>query len=274
MHAILQPQNNNGCFSVLQISDMHLYEQEDAKLLGVDTAKSFQAVIDAIKKQNKSFDMILATGDLSQDYSEGSYVRFAKMIKNFSQPVYWLPGNHDDGPKMARVMPSLGISNAKNIIIGNWQFILLNTQVYSSPMGWAEPSQLAFIKECINSHPELHVAVCLHHNAFSIESTWLDQHELKNKKDLVDLIHNNTQVKLILCGHVHQERDFFDDSGVRFISSPATSIQFTPYSFNFSLDALGPGWRYLTFYPDGHIETEVHRVPFEQFVPDFAIGGY
>jgi len=47
-----------------------------------------------------------------------------------------------------------------------------------------------------------------------------------------------------------------------------------PYSFNFSLDQNGPGWRYLTFKDDGSIETEVYRLPPGLFMPDFAIGGY
>lgn len=268
----IEPKNLSQ-ISVLQLTDMHLFARDAETLLGVDTAKSFQAVLDAIKDQNRYYDIILATGDLSQDYSADSYKRFSEMMKPLNKPVFWLPGNHDDGPLMRRIMPGLGISNARNVIIGNWQFILLNTQVYSVPHGWILPSELEYTKVCIEEHPDLNTVVCLHHNTLKVNSAWLDQHELKNKEELISLIEKYPQVKLVLCGHVHQETDTINN-GVRYISSPSTSIQFEPFSYNFGLDNKGPGWRYLEFFENGTIETEVFRLPFERFLPDFAIGGY
>ncbi len=259
--------------SVLQITDMHLFGKEHDCLLGVDTAASFQAVIEAINAQQTHFDIILATGDLSQDYSTESYRRFAQMVNQLQKPVFWLPGNHDDGPLMRRVMPDFGISIARNIIVGKWQFIMLNTQVYSVPHGWILPDQLAYTQQCIEDNIDKFTVVCLHHNTFPVNSAWLDQHELKNKYELLDLIRQYPNVKLVLCGHVHQEQDFVRDN-IRFISSPSTSIQFEPFSFNFALDAKGPGWRYLNFANNGLITTEVYRLPAQRFIPDFAIGGY
>ena len=59
--------------SVLQLTDMHLFGNDDERLLGVDTAASFQAVLDAIMQEGRDIDIVLATGDLSQDYSYDSY---------------------------------------------------------------------------------------------------------------------------------------------------------------------------------------------------------
>ncbi len=265
--------NNSNCITALQVTDMHLFGHENDCLLGIDTAYSFQAVIDAVRQQNIAFDIILATGDLSQDYSYDSYKRFAEMVKQLEKPVFWLPGNHDDGPLMRRIMPEFGVSIARNIIIGEWQFIMLNTQVYSVPHGWILPDQLEYAHKCINDNPHLKTVICLHHNTFPVNSAWLDQHELKNKNELLDLVYKHPQVKLVLCGHVHQETDFVSNN-VRFISSPSTSIQFEPLSFNFGLDAQGPGWRYLNFYSNGNIDSTVYRLNFDDFKPDFAIGGY
>ncbi len=269
----LDKTSKDGSFTILQISDTHLFSRADDKLLGVKTADSFDAVLKAITKQNRDYEAILVTGDLSQDYTSESYRRFADMIIPLQKPVYWLPGNHDDGPLMRRIMPEFGISSARNIIIGDWQFVMLNTQVYSVPHGWILPDELNYLQECIISHPDKHTVICLHHNTFELGSAWLDQHELKNKEELLNVAYSNKNVKLILCGHVHQEHDF-EKNGVRFISSPSTSIQFSLNSYNFSLDSIGPGWRYLTFYPNGEIKTEVHRLDKDLFVPDFKIGGY
>ncbi len=259
--------------SLLQITDTHLFAQPDGQLLGIRTAESFQAVLDAVQAQNLPFELILATGDLSQDFTTGSYQRFADMVKPLQKPVFWLPGNHDDGPLMRRVMPDFGISNARQVLLPNWQILLLDTQVYSVPHGWLKPDQMAFLEQCLASQPDRYTLLCLHHNTFPVGSTWLDQHDLKNGPDLLALIARYPKVKLVLCGHVHQETDL-EHEGVRFISSPSTCIQFEPLSRDFGLDSKGPGWRYLQLYADGRIETQLYRLPAGCFIPDGAAGGY
>ncbi len=270
----ITPKRPDGAFRALQLTDTHLFADPGAGFLGINTAGSLEAVLRAVKAQGRDFDLILVTGDIAQDYSEGAYRNFARIMHEaFPQPVFWLPGNHDDGPKMARVFPGLGVSIAKHITVGLWQFVMLNTQVYSAPFGWITPEELNYLRMCLDNRPDLYSVVCLHHNAFGVNSAWLDQHELRNKEELLGLVRRYPGVKLVLCGHVHQEVDFVKN-GIRFIASPATSIQFEPMSFNFGLDSKGPGWRYLTFTPDGGISTEVYRLPFEMFKPDFEVGGY
>ena len=83
--------------SVLHITDTHLFAAEDGTLLGIDTAESLNAVIDAVLSSGRSFDFVLCTGDLSQDYSTGSYERFARIIRRLGKPVYWLPATMTAG---------------------------------------------------------------------------------------------------------------------------------------------------------------------------------
>ncbi len=269
----LKPDRKDGAFSVLQITDTHLFGKPGSTLVGIDTRKSLLAVVAAVKEQGIPFDFIVTTGDLSQDYTLESYIAFRDIMRAFSEPVFFLPGNHDDGPLMYREMAGLGISAARNIIIGKWQFVLLNTQVYNNPMGWILPEQLAYLEGCLEERPDLYTAVCLHHNPFEVKCLWLDAHVLKNRDDLISLVSRYPRVRLVLCGHVHQEHDFIQN-GVRYISSPSTSIQFAPLCDRFTLDALGPGWRYLKFTPDGGISTTVHRLAGGEFLPDFTVGGY
>ncbi len=258
---------------LLQITDTHLFAQAEGQLLGIRTAESFGAVLAAIQAQQQPFDLVLATGDLSQDFTVASYQRFVEMVRPLSRPLFWLPGNHDDGPLMRRVMPDFGISDARQLLLPNWQILLLDTQVYSVPHGWLKPDQMSFLERCLSSEPDRYTLICLHHNTFPVGSTWLDQHDLKNAPDLLGLLAHYHNVRVVLCGHVHQETDV-EHNGVRFISSPSTCIQFEPLSRDFGLDSKGPGWRYLQLHADGHIETQVHRLPPGCFIPDGAAGGY
>ncbi|MCD8547737.1 MAG: 3',5'-cyclic-AMP phosphodiesterase [Aeromonadaceae bacterium] len=258
---------------LLQISDSHLYAEADGRLLGVRTADSFNAVIKAIVDQKLSYDLVLATGDLSQDYSTGSYQRFAQAVRPLAKPLFWLPGNHDDGPLMRNVMPEVGISNARQILLPRWQILMLDTQVYGVPHGWIKPDQLGFLEHCLASQPERFALVCLHHHCHPVGCGWLDQHDLKNANHLLDLLARYPKTRLVLGGHVHQEYDQVHN-GIRFLTSPSTCIQFMPGCNDFTLDDAGPGWRYLQLYADGHVATQVWRLPTGSFLPESFATGY
>jgi 3',5'-cyclic-AMP phosphodiesterase len=263
----------DGTVKVLQISDCHLFSDPDKDLLGVNTAQSFKAVVEAIKEQNFEYDFIAFTGDISQDYSAASYEHFAKQISILEKPVFFLPGNHDDGPLMYRIFEDLGVNIAKNVITPKWQFVFLNSEVYAVPHGWIQRKQLDYTRFCAQRSPDQHLAVLVHHMPLLVNSAWLDTQTMHNLDEFNTYMHRIHQLKCVVTGHIHQEFDAYD-RGIRYIASPSTSIQFTPNSNEFALDDKAPGWRYLSFNPDGSIDTQVYRLKNNIFVPNPDVEGY
>lgn len=102
------PQAPDGSVRLLQITDTHLFASAEGRLLAVPTAQSLAAVLERVQANEHPFDLILATGDLSQDHSPESYQRFASMMAPLARPIYWLPGNHDDGPLMTEYLHAAG----------------------------------------------------------------------------------------------------------------------------------------------------------------------
>lgn len=271
---VLQQKNDSEQINILQITDTHLFAQPKVRLLGLNTADSFNAVVNAIIRQNLKFDFIVHTGDVSQDYSPESYRYFASVIQKLgAKKIFFIPGNHDDGPLMYRMFGQLGIDTHRQVISGNWQFIFLNSEVYGVPHGWVQREELNFLSACVNAYPSHHACVMLHHLPQLVHSDWLDTQTLHNQDEFMSYLHRLPQVKLVLCGHVHQEVDNVVN-GVRFIASPSTSIQFMPNSRDFALDLRGPGWRTLSLKPFGDLETKVYRLPDNSFVPDTRASGY
>ena len=269
----LKPQLIDDTVNVLQISDCHLFADKSKSLLGVNTYDSFCAVIDEIKAQNFNYDFIAFTGDISQDYSVKSYEHFAEIIKVLNKPLFFLPGNHDDGPLMYRIFENLGVNIAKNVITPKWQFIFLNSEVYAVPHGWVERRQLDYAAFCGRRSPDQHVAILVHHMPHLVQSAWLDTQTMHNLDEFNTYIHRIPNVRAVITGHIHQEFDV-TERGIRYIATPSTSIQFTPKSNDFALDSVGPGWRYLSFNPDGSIDTKVYRLKNNPFVPDTDVCGY
>ena len=269
----LQLNHEPNRISVLQLTDSHLFAEESTSLLGVRTASSFKAVLSSILNQEISFDCVVVTGDISQDYSLNSYQRFAHMISVLKSPVFFVPGNHDDGPLMYRVFGDMGVHTERSMICGNWHFIFLNSEVYSVPHGWVEKSELNFLKSSYEEHPDLNTVVLVHHLPRLVNSRWLDTQTMHNQDEFNNCIAACPNIKLVLCGHVHQEYDQVFNN-VRYIATPSTSIQFEPFSHDFALDSQGPGWRYLQFTEQGQITTQVFRLPPGRFVPDTGVAGY
>lgn len=244
---------------IIQISDLHLFSDQGASLLGVKTQDSFQAVLNLIKQEEKYIDLILLTGDLSQDGSAASYQRLAKMMSEFHVPVYCIPGNHDDSKTMVHVYPLENISNHKHIILRNWHIILLDSHKPGAVEGYLNSSQLDYLQHCLQVYPEHHAMVVCHHHPLPVGAAWLDRIGLINAEEFWTILSSYPKVNSILFGHVHQEF-VGEKQGIKCFALPSTCIQFNSNQAEFGLVKLPPGYRWLTLTEDGQVETGIKRV--------------
>ena len=87
---------------VIQLTDSHLFARANGRLLGIDTAASLQQVVAQVVREQPRIDLLLASGDLSQDGSVASYQRFCELTEPLAAPMRWLAGNHDENAPMAK----------------------------------------------------------------------------------------------------------------------------------------------------------------------------
>ena len=258
---------------VVQLSDTHLFESTDGKLLGLNTEYSLSKVLELITREQPDLDLVLATGDISQDGSEESYRRFHQhMAETFSQPVYRLPGNHDILRKMNRHQASEYMSPCV-IDIDGWHIIMLDSTVEGEVPGYMEQEQLDYLDKKLAAAKGKHVMVCLHHQPVPVGSSWLDEQLVGNSEEFIKVLDRYDNVRAVIWGHVHQ--DFRGErKGVKMMSVPSTCVQFKPNSDDFAVDNTSPGYRWLDIYPDGRVETGVSRVDGVSFEVDYSIKGY
>lgn len=260
---------------ILQITDPHLFADENGQLLGVKTVHSFQAVLNAIAQSPFEYDFVLATGDLVQDHNRQAYHCFAQQVKPLQKPVFWVEGNHDIQPDMGELLAEDSqILPHKQILAGEkWQLILLDSHLPNVPRGELSQAQLYFLQQALAAYPDRFALIVLHHNVLPTNCAWLDQHSLANAEQLADLLKAFPQVKALLHGHIHQEVDSLWH-GYRVLATPSTCIQFKPNCDTFTLDQRSQGWRELILHSDGSIETEVKRLDCNDFLPNFKALGY
>ncbi|MEN0107591.1 MAG: 3',5'-cyclic-AMP phosphodiesterase [Pseudomonas sp.] len=257
---------------LVQLSDSHLFAEEDGKLLGMDTRDSLEKVIERVQREQPQIDLMLATGDLSQDGTLASYNRFREMTAALPGIARWFPGNHDEVPVMQQACVGTDLLD-QVVDLGNWRITVLDSSIPGAVPGYLEEAQLNLLVQALSEAPERHHLVCFHHHPVSIGCRWMEPIGLRNPDEFFAVLDRFPQVRAVLWGHVHQEFDQLRN-GVRLLASPSTCVQFAPGSEEFQVDDTAPGYRWLRLHADGQLETGVSRVTGIHFVVDYSIKGY
>ncbi|WP_268799286.1 3',5'-cyclic-AMP phosphodiesterase [Pseudomonas huanghezhanensis] len=257
---------------VVQLTDSHLFAETDGQLMGMKTLDSLNAVVKLVLEEQPHVDLVIASGDLSQDGSVESYQAFRDATERLVAPTRWLPGNHDELAPMAYAAQHSDFLEPV-VDVGNWRITLLDSAVPGSVPGYLEDKQLQLLAQALSEAPDRHHLVCLHHHPVSIGCGWMEPIGLKNPDALFAVLDRFPQVRAVLWGHVHQAFDQTRES-VRLMASPSTCIQFAPASADFKLDTQAPGYRWLRLHKDGQLETGVSRIAEDTFSVDLSGGGY
>ncbi|CBL44547.1 predicted metallophosphoesterase [gamma proteobacterium HdN1] len=257
---------------ILQLSDSHLFASEQGKLLGLNTEYSLCKVLDLVDQEQSAPDLVLATGDLSQDHSVASYLRFHDHMQRFKAPVYWLQGNHDlyDAMKKGEAAERIGPCV---IDLASWRIVLLDSSIPRKVPGRFSPSALEFLRTALAEAQDRHLLVALHHQPVKVGSPWLDVQMVGNADEFWAEIDRSKQVRAVIWGHVHQVFETMRNQ-VKLMSVPSTCVQFKPNSVDFAVDTENPGYRWLDLYPDGRVESGVSRVSGVTFEVDYSVKGY
>ena len=228
-------------------------------MFGLNTRQSLAQVVRQVQSEQPHIDLLVATGDLSQDGTLASYLAFAQATAGIAAPMRWLPGNHDEPAVMQQA--AQGTQWLEPVVdIGAWRVTLLDSAIAGSAAGHLADEQLQLLEHSLAEAPHQHHLVCLHHHPVSIDSLWMEPIGLRNRHALFELLARFTQVRGVLWGHVHQQIDQ-QAHGVRLLASPSTCIQFLPRSEEFALDDRAPGYPWLRLMPDGRIETGLQLHP-------------
>ncbi len=263
---------NGKPIRILQVTDSHLGQDEDETLLGLRTADSLADVLSRAKEDGR-FDLVLSSGDISNDGTAGSYDRFIRTVRQAipNTPLAWLDGNHDDPAGMKTIVSSAPMTDY--VRIGDWQLILLSSRVPFEERGELPQSELDRLEALLEAEPNLPTMIFMHHQIVPVGSAWIDQYIVRNAKAFFAITDRFNNVKAISWGHVHQEFHTVRN-GVDLIATPSTCVQFKPQSDDFMVDNAMPGFRIYELMPNGVYSTEVCRVSERSYSIDYASSGY
>ena len=246
---------------IAQITDCHLQADALTYYKGVDADAHLDQCLFWLHN-HAQVDLLMLTGDLSHFGAETAYQRLKQKLSNLPYPCIWLAGNHDNCEIMQHVSGQ-AVQQLRVLDYDHWRLVVLNTTELpdGSGGGSVSPAQMEEFQQVLEKDTHLPVCVFMHHNSMPVDSMWQDNIMLGNAQQFNALIASKPQVKALVCGHVHQNFDRVVGNA-RFLATPSSAVQFTCKQQQFKVEAdLGPGLRLLTLEADGHINTQIQRLP-------------
>ncbi len=241
---------------LLQLTDPHLMADPQARLRDVCTDASLQAVLALIRQQEARPDLMLLTGDLSQDGSVASYQRLRTLLGEADYPVRCLPGNHDDAPALRQTLAGW-VSPVFDL--PGWRVVMLDSTVAGEDVGHVSAGQLDVLDEALRGAGSRHVLLALHHNLARVDGNWHDPMMVTNAADVFARLRAHPLARVALWGHIHQEFDC-RHYHLRLLGTPSTCFQFRLENGRHAIDPATPGYRWIKLYADGSIATGVRRL--------------
>lgn len=248
-------------YRIVQITDCHLFAEREHTLRGLATWPRFEAIVECVRSQLADADLLVLTGDMAHDERAATYATMARQLAAWGERVRVIPGNHDDR-SLLHASFATGVAGlhgrvAFHVRWHDWQVIGLDSQRPGALAGSLGPVQLDWLRSQLQQH-EVPTIVFVHHPPVSVGSAWLDKIGLDDAAKLAELLQEFQHVRLIGCGHIHQELAASLGEAVVF-ATPAVGPQFRPRVEELEIEPAPPACRVFELRAGGMWSTQVLR---------------
>ncbi|MGB5487431.1 MAG: phosphodiesterase [Lysobacterales bacterium] len=238
---------------IAQITDCHLPADPRQKYRDIYPHQTLKALLRKVRAMNP--DLLLATGDLSEDGSRASYLAMQKLFKPLGVPVLALPGNHDDAAQLADAFPGSPVDSIRVSEHGPWQIVRLNSCVPGKHEGHLCERALMDLEDFLE-HTHSPLLITVHHQPICIGSPWIDKYRLFDSEDFLCLVDRHPNVRAVVWGHIHQAFET-DRNGTAMLGGPSSAINALSGAQKFTPDNIGPAFRWLELRDDKTLESGI-----------------
>ena len=252
---------------IVQITDLHILADEGATISGVNTSQSLTKVIDHIQSLTPPPQLVIASGDLTDDGSAPAYRKLKSLFKKLDYPIYILAGNHDETDVMQSELVGDNVFYQRQIPLANWQILLVNSKAEDDSFGFVSKTELCWLDDELDKANQP-VLLAMHHTPLRLCASPTCQ--FKNADELLSVIKNYKIARGLVAGHTHNDVEEVHDN-LRIMTTPSTMVQVTHnqheartpdkdfWEFH-APDISRHGYRVVDLYADGEIASKVHWV--------------
>lgn len=212
---------------VAQLSDPHILQagadtargvdQPDgaATSSGIDTEGFLHRSVEAVLALDPAPDLVLCTGDLTNDGTAGQYANLARLLAPLPMPVRLMCGNHD---RRAALRAAFADHQYLNGTAGDGpcdyvvdelaplRMVVLDSLIPGQDGGRLDAGQLAWLDEQLGAEPTRPTMVALHHPPFATGIAHMDAMALEpvSTEGLASVLRRHQHVQRLICGHLHR----------------------------------------------------------------------
>ena len=238
---------------LVQFTDCHVGSLAGAEYRGVDARQNLEAVLAQVVAWRP--DVLIGTGDMSEDLGEASYRYLQERLARTGLPVLTLPGNHDDADLQQALLGPCPVDQPVVHDRGAWRFILLNSALPGKVPGRLDQTMLQGLDRALRDTRRFK-AVFLHHQPLPVGSPWIDRYPLQEPERLWTRLDGRDDVRVVAWGHIHQAFSAVR-GGITLLGAPSTAANSLPGRERFLFDPRGPACRWFEFAEDGSFETGI-----------------
>lgn len=225
---------------VAQISDLHVKAPGLSSYRVVDCAGLLARALDALLALPQQPDVVIATGDLTDEGRPEEYLHLREHLARLPMPVYLLAGNHDERAGLRDAFPEHAYLRQwapfLQYAIEDWplRIVALDTVVPGRPEGRLCAERLDWLEGSLARARGKPTLLLMHHPPFRTLIGHMDRMGLAEGRERLEaIVRRNPQIERIVCGHLHRPIQ------VRFGGTVAQTCPSTAHqvSLNLSEDA-------------------------------------
>lgn len=257
---------------LVQLSDLHVFADPDARLFGVPTRELLTDVVRHVREHAGVVDHVVVTGDLTHDELGASYATVREVLEPWLDRLWLVPGNHDERMLLRSAFADrIGGAGSEPVRFAfapadGWLCLGLDTHVPGAVPGLFDASQAGWLGQQLAAHDAADVIVFLHHPPVDVGAAWLDHIGLAGRDELLDLLAADGRVRLVSAGHVHHETATKVGS-IEVVTMPSAGLQMAPGVDRPTFARAAPGYRVIEL--TGRTwSTHVVRLPEARYTPE------
>ena len=263
---------------IAQLSDSHVRPPGRLFADVVDTLAMLKAAIDAVLAFTPRPDVVLLTGDLTNDGEPEAYAAMGPELARLPMPVYAIPGNHDDRRAMLALdgivqLGGVGTFRQYALDLGDLRLVALDSLVPGEAHGEICADRLSWLEAELRASGDRPVMIMVHHPPGETGIDCMDEIGLRHSAELRSLLgRNEKRIVRIVCGHVH--RPIF----YRWLGIPVSVAPGVAHQVVLGLDGRDaaftmepPGFHLHRWSPAGGLVT--HQVYIGSYPGPYRFGG-
>lgn len=194
---------------IAQISDTHLAGW-GKKTFGIaPMAENLARCVTHINNLNPQPDIVLVTGDVSNNGTADECERAADILGNLNCPFYVIPGNHDNRETLVSVFGKKSCpAEAKDFVNYTIEgypihLIALDSTIPTAPGGEICESRARWLDNRLQESVSKPVIIFMHHPPIKFGVAETDIDGFIGADRLGSIIEKYDNIERILCGHIH-----------------------------------------------------------------------